>query len=365
MRITFVLPHAGMSGGNRVLAIYASRLQRRGHAVHVVSIPQHVPSFTRKLKSLLRGQGWPADPEAEHSWFDGLEVPHRVLERVRPVIDADLPDADVVLATFWRTGPWVAALSPSKGAKAILLQGYETSPGREDAAIDAVWRLPLRKIVISKWLVELARERFGDSDVHHVPNSVDTAQFYAAPRGRQTRPTVGMLYGWFHAKGVDVAVSALMRARERLPGLKVLAFGAERVAPQVPLPSWIEFHYRPPQQGLRHLYAQCDAWLCASRREGFHLPPLEAMACRCPVVSTRVGGPMDVVEEGVNGFLVEVEDAAALAERLLQLLTFDDARWKRMSDAALATAERYSWDDATALLEQALAEIAELSAVHS
>jgi len=363
MRITFVLPHAGMSGGNRVLAIYASRLQRRGHTVQVVSIPQHVPSFKRKLGALLRGQGWPPDPEPEHSWFDGLDLPHRVLERVRPVTDADVPDADIALATFWRTGPWVGALSPSKGAKAILLQGYETS-GQPDPAIDAVWRLPLHKIVISKWLVELARERFGDSDVHHVPNSVDTAQFHAAPRGRQARPTVGMLYAWFHAKGVDVAVNALWRVRERVPDLRVLAFGAERVAPRVPLPSWVEFHYRPAQDAIRQLYAQCDAWLCASRREGFHLPPLEAMACRCPVVATRVGGPLDIVEEGVNGFLVEVEDASALAERALQVLAFDEQRWKRMSDAALATARRYTWDDATALLEQALTEIAELT-VHS
>lgn len=362
MRITFVLPHAGMSGGNRVLAIYASRLQRRGHEVGVVSIPRPMPGFARKLKSLLRGRGWPPDPEPEPSWFDGLGVPHRVLEQPQPVTDADLPDADVVLATFWRTGPWVAALSPSKGAKAILLQGYETSPGQVDPAIDAVWRLPLHKIVISKWLVAWAKERFGDADVHHVPNSVDTAQFHAPPRGRQARPTVGMLYARFHAKGTDVALGALQRVRERVPDLKALAFGAERVAPELPLPPWIEFHYRPPQDAIPTLYARCDAWLCGSRREGFHLPPLEAMACRCPLVSTRVGGPMDIVEEGVNGFLVEVEDVAGLAERLLRVLALDEARWKRMSDAALATATGYTWDDATALLERALADIVEKSA---
>ncbi len=119
----------------------------------------------------------------------------------QPVVDDDLPDADVVLATFWRTGSWVAALSPRKGAKAILLQGYETTPGREDPAMDLVWRLPLRKIVLSKWLVDLARDRFEDSDVHHVPNSVDTDQFYSQPRGRQPKPTVGILYATIPLKG--------------------------------------------------------------------------------------------------------------------------------------------------------------------
>src|SRR6266571_713679 len=181
MRVTFVLPHAGMSGGSRVLAIYADRLHRRGHEVTVVSIPQARRSLLGKLKSLVRGNGWPVNTEPEPSYFDGISVRHHVLRSARPVIEHDVPDADIVLATFWRTAPWVAALSPRKGAKAILLQGHEICPGLEipeEPEIDAAWRLPLHKIVISKWLLELARDRFGDSNVHHVPNSVDTKQFH-------------------------------------------------------------------------------------------------------------------------------------------------------------------------------------------
>ena len=120
------------------------------------------------------------------------------------------------------------------------------------------------------------------------------------------------------------------------------------------LPSFAEFHYRPPQDKLRELYAQCDVWLCGSTREGFHLPPLEAMACRCPVVSTRVGGPEDIIEEGSNGHLVNPGDEDALANRLLRVLSLPPAEWRKMSDAAYATATRFTWDDATDLLEKAL-----------
>jgi glycosyltransferase involved in cell wall biosynthesis len=301
-------------------------------------------------------------PQMELSHFDNVRVPHRVVESARPIVNEDLPDADVVLATLWRTAPWVAGLSPSKGAKAIFLQGYETSPGQEDPDIDAAWRLPLRKIVISCWMVELARDRFGDSKVHHVPNSVDTTQFHAPPRGKQGVPTVGMLYAHPHLKGVDVSVAALTEVRRELKNLRVIAFGAEPVSPKVPLPDWVEFHLLPAQDEIPKLYAQCDVWLCGSRREGFHLPPLEAMACRCPVVSTRVGGPADIVEEGANGFLVDVEDASGLAKSLLKVLSLGEAEWKRMSDAALATATRYTWDDATDRLERALDEIVKESA---
>ena len=363
MRITFVLAHAGMSGGVRVVAMYAERLQRRGHRVSIVSTPPP-PDFARRLKDLLRGRGWSSGAAAEPSWFEGTGVPHRVLERLRPVTDADVPDADVVVATYWTTGPWVTALSPRKGAKAIFVQGYEAAPGRFEPALDAVWRLPLAKIVVASWLADLARERFGDENVHLVPNSVDLGQYSAPPRRKQARPTAGMLYATSPTKGADVAVAALERVRRELPDLQAIAFSNERIGEHMPLPGWIEFHYRPAQDQIPRLYARCDVWLCASRREGFGLPALEAMACRCPLVSTRMGGPKDFIDDASNGFLVDVEDSAALADRLLTVLGLEEAQWRRMSDAALATAQGYTWDDATTLLERALAEIAEIR-VHS
>ena len=120
------------------------------------------------------------------------------------------------------------------------------------------------------------------------------------------------------------------------------------------LPPYADFHQQPPQDKLKDLYARCDVWLCGSIREGFHLPPLEAMACRCPVVSTRVGGPMDIVEEGLNGHLVEVGDVGALADRVLRVLNLPTAEWKKMSDAAYHTATRFTWDEATDMFEKAL-----------
>jgi glycosyltransferase involved in cell wall biosynthesis len=212
----------------------------------------------------------------------------------------------------------------------------------------------LHKIVISQWLKELAGEKFGEADVSLVPNSVDMTLFNAPPRGRQQRPTVGLLYNstWF--KGCDVALQAVEIARRQIPDLQLVVFGQENVRRWMPLPMGAEYFINPAQETIRDIYAKCDVWLCGSRSEGFHLPPLEAMACRCPVVSTRVGGPMDIIEEGKNGFLVDVEDDDALARRLVQVLKLSDQQWRTLSDAAYATASRYTWQDAAALMEQAL-----------
>jgi glycosyltransferase involved in cell wall biosynthesis len=70
-----------------------------------------------------------------------------------------------------------------------------------------------------------------------------------------------------------------------------------------------------------------------------------------------IGGPADIVIEGIDGFLVDVEDSTRLADRLVEVLTLSDPKWRRMSDAALATATQYTWDDATDLLENALCNI--------
>ena len=355
MKITFVLPYAGLAGGIRVIAIYADRLQRRGHDVAVVSTPpRHFP-LRRRVKWFIQGKGWQRTPVLEPGHFEGLDVRHRVLESYRPVIDTDVPDAEVVLATHWTTAGWVARLSPAKGSKAIFIQGYETVPGKVLLPLDEAWRMPFHKIVISEWLVKLSAERFGDTCVSHVPNSVDMGQFNAPPRGKQARPTVGLLYSTSPFKACEVSLRAFSLAAKSLAGMQLVSFGAERPARKLPLPADAEFHYRPPQSTIKDLYAKCDVWLCGSRREGFHLPPLEAMACRCPVVSTRVGGPVDIIREGINGHLVDVEDSTALANRTASVLSLPEDQWRVMSDAAYSTATRYTWEDATSLLEDALA----------
>ena len=63
---------------------------------------------------------------------------------------------------------------------------------------------------------------------------------------------------------------------------------------------------------------------------------------------------MEIVTEGVNGHIVDVEDSAALGARLADVLSLDPKAWARMSDAAFDRAKSYSWDAATDKFEQLL-----------
>jgi glycosyltransferase involved in cell wall biosynthesis len=353
MKITFVLTRPGLDGGTRVIAAHAERLRRRGHEVVAVSTPRRPGTVLDYVRAIVRGKSFPRrSTRRMPSHIDNTGVAHRTLDRFRPVTDADVPDADVVVATWWETAEWVATLGPSKGAKAHFIQGYETWGGPPDQVM-AVWRLPLHKIVISRWLLDLAAEEFGDHDVSLVPNSVDLDRFHSPPRRRQSWPTIGFVYSALPIKGLDVAFDAIERARASFPTLRIIAFGSRGPVSELPLPPGTEYHRSPPQEELPRLYASCDAWLFSSRREGFGLPLLEAMACRTPVVATPAGAAPELLAEG-GGLLVRPEDATDMARGICHLLALSQEQWRTMSDAAFVTATRYTWDNAADQMEAAL-----------
>lgn len=352
MRITFILPTANLSGGIKVVSIYATILAAQGHQVTLVSHPPQPILFRRKLKSFVFGKGWPSTT-SQASQLDGLGLDHRVIECYRPITDSDVPDADVVIATWWETAEWVNALHDKKGAKVYFVQGHEVFDYLPVKRCEATYRMPLHKIVIARWLSEAMRDKYGDSCVDIVPNSVDHDQFHAVPRGKQARPTVGFLYHEVQFKGLDATLAALARLQATFPTLRAICFGNKRTN-SITLPDWIEFIYAPPQERIRDIYAQCDVWVTASRSEGFNLPAMEAMACRTPVVSTLTGWPEESIQNGKNGFLVDIGDVAGLADATERILGLSDAAWREMSAQAWETVAHSSWENSARMFANAL-----------
>jgi len=352
MKITFVMGSGlTLAGGDRVIAIYAQRLQQRGHDVFVISRPRSKPSWRQQVKSLLKGRGWVFVNKNESSHFDGLDVPCQVIDHYRPIVDADLPDADVVIATWWETAEWVASLSEAKGAKVYFIQHFEVFDYVFKERVAATWLLPMHKITISQWLFDLAWTEYGDRNVSLVPNSVDPKQFYAPPRDKQAIPTVGMLYSTLSWKGCDLSLRAFSLAAQKLPNLRLVTFGTEISPLQLPLNT--EYTCRPAQSNLKDLYAKCDVWLFGSRSEGFGMPILEAMACRTPVIGTPTGAAPELLSDGA-GILVKHEAPEDMARAIERICQMSNAEWQVLSNTAYATATRYTWENATELFEDAL-----------
>lgn len=354
MRITFVLPCFGTKpiGGIRVVYQYADGLVARGHEVTVVHAAFLEPwQYTRRLsrsrepRILARGLADIARPRPSTvSW-------HPIDDRVRLVYEPTLharhvPEADVVVATSWRTAESVARYPDSKGAKHYLVQHYETWDGPAER-VDATWRSPLRKIVIAQWLFERGLALGVDTDfLFRLPNpGIDPATFRVTRDIKARRPRVAMLWSPAPVKGGNDGVAALQAARRELPELEAVLFG---VTPRPSaLPSWIEYVHNPSRtQLVQDVYNASSLYLCPSLSEGWHLPPAEAMACGCAVVSTDIDGVKDYAVDGRTALLAPVGDVASLAAAVVRLCRYDEERLR----LALAGHERI----ATCTIESSL-----------
>lgn len=357
MQITFVLPSSGFSGGNRVVSIYTRLLRERGHQVTVVARSSARPSLANLLKSLLRGRGWLSGRNVIAPYLQSLTPAIQISPPGRAITDVDVPDGDIVIATWWETAEWVSCLSPAKGTKVYFIQHHEIFSYLPIERSTATYRLPLHKIVIAKWLEEVMREEYGDKNVYVVPNSVDKTQFYSGPRSKQEAPTVGFLYSATEFKGVQTSIGILKELRQEIPNLRVVSFGAIDPIPRMPLPAETTYFRDPPQDIIREIYSRCDVWLTASTSEGFNLPAMEAMACRTPVVSTRTGWPAEVIRNGWNGWLADVGDKLELVKGIKWVLSRPETGWRQVSDNAFRTVAESSWEASVELFDQALTEI--------
>jgi len=93
---------------------------------------------------------------------------------------------------------------------------------------------------------------------------------------------------------------------------------------------------------VSELYAALDAYLVSSREEGGPKGILESLASGVPLVTTKVGMAPDVITDGQNGLLADLEDANALAEKLLEIAKSDRLS-KKLANQGLESAKKFDW----------------------
>jgi L-malate glycosyltransferase len=340
--ITFVLPFVNLTGGIRVLIDYANDLHDRGHRVAVV-YPMWPYRYHHTLVDQLRElrKQWSIEPAI--GWTD-LRCR---LARVPFIANRFLPDADVVIATSWPTAFTVARLHPSKGQKVHTVFHHESETGPEDR-IRQVYSLPFRRIAFSGLIRDALRNDFCCTIHDVVPNGVDASRFF--PDGDRADDVVLMLYHNEPRKGAADGIEALAIVRQRFPNVRFRLCGTVR--PDRP-PSWISFYFHPCDAELRRLYSTSTVLLYPSRYEGFGLPPLEAMACGCPVVTTAVGAVSEYAAHRRNAIVVQPGDVNGLAAGVEALLL--DAHLRaRLREEGLETARRFALATVAPLFGEAL-----------
>jgi len=353
MKITFVVPALNLTGGLRVISIYSSYLADKGHEVTVVSPNKRIFPLWTRLKSLLKGNGFDAGSHFSDDFFDNPRVKLKVLDIWRDVTEGDVPDADVVIATFWNTAEWVERYSRRKGVKIYFIQHYEVHPWLPVHRVEETLRKGFEKIVVAHWLKGVVEKYERNSVVTVIPNGVDLSKFYSEKRWKKSQFTIGFFYSERSFKGCDTIIKSIRRVQEIYPELHVIAMGMKKPIKGLDLPRNTEYFLNPAQDDIRNIYASCDVWLFGSRSEGFGLTLLEAMACRTPVIGTKAGAAPELLTEA-GGFLVEIDDVVGMAEVIKKVMDMDNNEWSAMSELAYETATNHTWERSAELFEETL-----------
>lgn len=348
MKITFLLPNIELSGGVKVVFEYANRLYDRGHSVSVVYPLMRMRSgrsyfnsgylsevIKKGIVSILKG--------TYVDWFD-LKAD---LIRVPTFSEKYIPNADVIVATWWETAFYVAGYHKNKGEKFYLIQSYEIWAGPK-AKVDRTYQLGLHNIVVSSWLRNVISQ-LGVPVDGPVLNGVNLDEFYPERIERNDNDIrILMLYRRGEWKGIKDGLKAFEIVRRRYSNAKLVIFGFKPRENE--LPKDVEFHFRPTKENVRKIYNSCDIFCFPSHMEGFGLPPIEAMACGLPVVSTNVGAISDVAIHGKTALISEPKDVKALAQNIIELIK-DKHKQELIAKAGHEYIKQFTWDKAVDKME--------------
>jgi glycosyltransferase involved in cell wall biosynthesis len=302
----------------RFVADAVEHVRRRGVDVNVVGPEQFRGfglTFGYGVLGNLRRRPWLA-----------LFVPALLASFVRAArgVDADL------LHAHWLPSGWVAA----RTGKPYVVQVWGTDvelARRAPSLAQRVLRGARLVIAASAALAESA-QALGAADVRVIPTGVDLPPEV----GEEATPPEVLYAGRLSPeKGVEDLVEAAA-------GMKLVVAGDGPLRAGVPAALGFV-----PHDELDRLYARAAVVACPSRREGFGVACLEAMAHARPVVATGVGGLLDLVVDGETGLVVPPRDPAALRAALERLLADGELR-RRLGAAGRERArERFSWDVVT------------------
>ena len=210
-------------------------------------------------------------------------------------------------------------------------------------------------VTISKFEKEILVEKFGldEKQLRYIPNGVDTEKIKDITRkntGVSTILYVGRLEEY---KGVTFLINAFPRIKSFFPEARLVIVGKGSYKPELVslannlgVQDSTEFLENLSVEELMKLYLSSSLFVTLSQYEALPVALLEAMAHGLPVIATSVGGVPEVIQSGINGFLLDYPpNEETLINITKSLLKNSELSDNVGSSAKQTIISRFSWDD--------------------
>jgi len=348
------VPHVlhDLGFGNRVAHIPAGP----EHPLPKLELTEYIQQYTDQILEFAAKKGLHYDLIHSHYWMSGLAAEKLAETWEVPVIQ--------MFHTLEKLKQRVAQ-SPEEAEGKYRIQG-------ESRVIEMADRIVASTTTEKQQLVSLYGA--APSKIEVIPPGVDLHHFYPIPPD-EAKEFVGipldkrmlLFVGRIEPlKGIKTLLKSLAILRENGQAGKNLCLaviGGEleedharetkemrllrELREEYQLQDIVTFLGRRSQDSLPYYYSAAEMVIMPSHYESFGMVALESMACGTPVIASLVGGLIHLVEDGVTGYHVPVEDPIALSKRIAGLLD-DKALRYRMGHDAFAFAKKYSWENISA-----------------
>ncbi|TET67029.1 MAG: glycosyltransferase family 4 protein [Candidatus Zixiibacteriota bacterium] len=230
-----------------------------------------------------------------------------------------------------------------------------------------VFRKATRVTAVSSFLKEeLQRHLCLEAEkIQVLPMPPDAAKFQVRPLPQNETKVILNVSHFTQQKRLEVFMEACSRLKERGHRFKALCVGGgplreklERQVADLNLQDSVELREAVPSDEVASLYHNCDLCVLCSEEEGFGLTLVEAQLCGRPVVGTDSGGIRDIIEDGVNGLSVPVNQPEALADAIGKILGDPELASRLALQGAESSAKRFDPETLAALYHSILSRTA-------
>jgi glycosyltransferase involved in cell wall biosynthesis len=348
MNINYTMVGTQLNGGIRVLLEIANGLVNRGHNVTITSLGNENDHQWFPLKAEINYIKKPFIKKLlAYSVRKSFEIETYPYQEIMYLSKA-IPDCDINVATFWYTA--FSVFNSQKGIPFYHMQHYEPlfiGDNYQKKLVEQTYYLPLNKIANSIWLEEQIREKYG-YNIPIVNPAIDHSVFYPRDVSKETGELRVVCFGkQIEWKGFKDALNAMKIVMENKPNVEFMVYGAHKPSSESDVPyTFVEY---PSDDELAKIYSSADVVFCPSWYESFPLPPIEAMACGAPVVTTRYGTE-DYAFNEENSLVVLPQNPKLLAEAILRLLD-DESLRESFRKKGQKKAKQFTWDKTVDNLE--------------